>query len=98
MANLKLDLVNKLNNDKFYAELELVRLAQEPNMNYKQKIEEMNYQLEFLAVTNVKLGLVEQYFQEPAQQPVQHPAPAPQGAPVQGQPQGKVHQGQSHGE
>lgn len=95
MANLKIDLVNKLTNDKFYAELELVRLAQEPNMNYRTKIDSMNLQLEVLAMTNAKLGLVEQYFQEPV---APQAAPAPQPAPAQGQPQGKVHQGQSHGE
>ena len=94
MANLKLDLVNKINNDKFYAELELVRLAQEPNMNYKLKIDQMDAQLQVIALLNAKLGLVEQYFQEP---PVQQQVPqmSPQGQQV---PQGKVHQGQSHGE
>ena len=102
MANLKLDLINKLNNEKFYAELELVRLAQEPNMSYRTKIDSMNLELEILAVTNGKLGLVEQYFHEPvapegqpqaARAPPQADAPA---APVA--PEGKVHQGQSHGE
>ena len=95
MANLKLDLINKLNNEKFYAELELVRLAQEPNMNYRTKIDSMNLELETLAVTNAKLGLVDQYFQEPVApegQPQVAPAPAPEA------PKGKVHQGQSHGE
>lgn len=94
MANLKVDLVNKLNNDKFYAEIELVRLAQEPNMNYKQKIELMEVELTTIALTNGMLGLVEQYFQEPAQ-----PAPAPaQPATPSQQPTGQVHAGQSHGE
>jgi len=106
MANLKLDLINKLNNDKFYSELELVRLAQEPNMNYKEKIELMNNQLEELALLNIKAGLVEEYFKEPA--PISQGAPLPQGAPVTApvtanvpvtnKPAGKVHQGQSHGE
>jgi hypothetical protein len=95
MPNLKLDLVNGLNNEKMYAELELVRLAQEPNMNYKTKIAEMNQRLEELVILDAKLGLVEKYFQEP---PVPQAAPAPQGQPVQQAPQGKVHQGQSHGE
>jgi hypothetical protein len=102
MANLKLDLINKLNNDKFYAELELVRLAQEPNMHYRTKIDSMNLELEILAVTNAKLGLVEQYFQEPTPQatPTGQPAPqgAPAGQPVAEKPAGKVHPGQSHGE
>jgi len=97
MANLKVDLVNKLNNDKFYAELELVRLAQEPSMNYKEKIDLMNVELGELAFLNGKLGLVEQYFQDPVPQTPAAPAGAQQvatGAPVPT----KVHKGQSHGE
>jgi len=96
MPNLKLDLVNKLNNDKYYEELELVRLAQEPNMHYKEKIDLMGYKLEKLAILNAQLGLVNQYFQEPAAPPAE--VPAPQGAPVVEAPKGQVHQGQTHGE
>jgi hypothetical protein len=96
MANLKLDLLNKLRNDKYYEELELVRLAGDPNTNYKEKIDAMSFRLSNLAVLNAQMGLVEQYFQEPA--PVAA-TPAPDGqVPVQAQPQGKVHQGQTHGE
>jgi len=101
MANLKLDLINKLNNEKFYAELELVRLAQEPNMSYRTKIDSMNLELEVLALSNAKLGLVEQYFQEPVPQAAPAPEGQPQAAPAPAPapaPQGKVHQGQSHGE
>jgi len=94
MANLKLDIINKLNNDKFYAELELVRLAQEPNMNYKEKIELMDGYLLEIALTNGKLELAEQYFKEPEVPQ----AAAPQPEPVAEKPAGKVHQGQSHGE
>jgi len=86
MANLKLDLLNKLRNDKYYEELELVRLAGDANMNYKEKIDSMDNRLLSIAMINTKMGLAEQYFQEPA------PQPAPQ------QPQGQVHQGQTHGE
>lgn len=90
MANLKLDLLNKLRNDKYYEELELVRLAQDPNTNYKEKIDAMACRLANLSLLNAQMGLVEQYFQEPA------PAPAPTGAPVN--PAGQVHPGQTHGE
>ena len=91
MANLKLDLINKLNNDKYYEELELVRLAQDPNTNYKEKIDAMAYRLGELALLNAQLGLVNQYFQEP-------PQTAPANVLAQGAPAGQVHQGQTHGE
>ena len=90
MANLKLDLVNKINNDKFYAELELVRLAQDPNMNYRLKIESMDHELDMIAKSNAKLALTDQYFQE---QPSQ-PQPQFGQQPQHGQPKN----GQSHGE
>ena len=90
MANLKLDLVNKLNNEKYYEEIELIRLAQDPNANYKEKIEMMDDNLTAIALINAKVGLVDQYFQEPA------PQNAPAGnAPA---PQGDVKPGQSHAE
>jgi hypothetical protein len=91
MANLKLDLLNKLRNDKYYDELELVRLAQDPNMNYKVKIEQMSALLANLSVLNAQMGLAEQYFQEPAPAPVA-------GTPVPQAPAGQVHAGQTHGE
>ena len=78
MANLKLDLINKINNDKYYDELELVRLAQDPNMIYKDKIDSMNDVLSNIAIYNAQLGLVEQYFDEP-QTPVQTPVSVPVG-------------------
>ena len=104
MANLKLDLINNLNNEKYYDEIELIRLAQDPNMNYKEKLNLMSDKLKNLTLINAKLGLVEQYFQEPtAQTPTTGVpatptnAPAPANAP-DNTPKGKVHQGQSHGE
>lgn len=93
MANLKVDLLNKLSNDKYYEEMELVRLAQEPNMYYKQKIDEMGGRLRELALLNSQIALIEQYFKDP------QPAEQPQELnPVQQKPAGNVHQGQSHGE
>ena len=98
MANLKLDLVNKLNNEKYYDEIELIRLAGDPNMNYKFKMDDMSDKLKNIALVNAQLGLVEQYFQEPA--PQNAPAPVQADAPVaeKAQPEGQVHGGQSHGE
>ena len=96
MANLKVDLVNKLRNDKYYEELELVRLAGDPNTNYKEKIEEMSIKLENIAILNAQMGLVEQYFQEPQQQA--QPQVMPEQVPVGAPPASRVHQGQTHGE
>jgi len=90
MANLKVDLIQKINDKKYYEEMELVRLAQDPNMNYEVKVYDMLEILGNLAILNAKLGLVNQYFQEPAT--------ATQAAPVQNPPSGQVHQGQTHGE
>jgi hypothetical protein len=95
MANLKLDLLNKLRTDKYYAEIELVRLAQDPNCNYLFKISDMQQKLNEIALINASLGLAEQYFQEPA--PAAAPTTAPTG-PVVNAPQGQVHPGQTHGE
>jgi len=94
MANLKLDLVNKLNNEKYYEEIELIRLAQDPNTNYKEKIEKMSENLTTIALVNAKVGLVEQYFQEPAPQnaPVPEGKVAPEAqAPTQGTQPGQSH-------
>ena len=95
MANLKLDLVNKLNNEKYYDEIELIRLAGNPNMNYKEKMVLMSANLKNIALVNAQLGLVEQYFQEPAPQNEAAPTGEKKVAPA---PTGQVHTGQSHGE
>ena len=101
MANLKIDLVNKLTNRKYYDELELIRLAQEPNMHYEEKINTMDVLLENIALVNVQLDLINNvYFKEPvaAPQDAPAPAPAPNAPPVAEKPAAKVQPGQSHGE
>ena len=103
MANLKLDLIQRFTEQKMLAELELVRLAQEPNMCYRDKLELMEEELDVLRVVNAKIGLINQYFQDPEPQQAPAPqqeapaAPAPAPAPA-AEPQAKVHKGQSHGE
>lgn len=97
MANLKLDLVNNLNNQKYYDEIELIRLAQDPNAVYKDKIVAMEVQLEKIALVNAKIGLVDQYFKEP-EAPAGQAATPKQQPEVKQQPQGQVHKNQSHGE
>lgn len=93
MANLKQDLLNNLGNDKYYTELELARLAQEPNMNYKHKIGEMESLLKKLASIDLATQLVGKYFQDA--EPPQANAPEA-NAPTPEQP--KAHPGQTHGE
>lgn len=88
MPNLKLDLLDKLRRDKYFAEIELGRLAQDPSMNYESKILQMKSMLQDIALLNSSMGLAEQYFTEPV--------PAPASAP--NVPQGQVHPGQTHGE
>lgn len=95
MANLKLDLIDKLNRDKMYEELELVRLAQDPNANYRQKINQMSTNLANISIINAQLVLAQQYFQEPAPIQAGVPTGTSAGAP---QPAGTVHPGQTHGE
>ena len=75
-----------------YDELELVRLAQEPNMNYGMKVDQMSSILDNIAIENAKLQLIEQYFKE-----AENRTPSPQGNP-NGQPVGQTHPGQTHGE
>lgn len=64
MGNIKIDLLNKLSNDKYFEEHELVRLSNDSNLNYKKKIKLMDKTLGKIALINIKLGLIEQYFKE----------------------------------
>ena len=98
MPNLKLDLLNKLKNDKYYEELELIRLAADPNMNYAEKIELMDEILADIAILNAQMGLVDFYFQEQPMQQQVPPQQVPVGQPMPQQPKGQVHNGQTHGE
>ena len=91
MVNVKQDLMNRLGTEKYYAELELGRLAADPNMNYELKITEMSFKLERIAVLNGQIGLANQYF--PEAQPAATPVATPPA-----QPAGVVHQGQTFGE
>jgi len=62
MPDLKVDLNNKLQNDKYYHELELVRLAQEPNMNYSKKIKLMIKKMSKITLINSQLSELVKYF------------------------------------
>lgn len=65
MGDIRVDLVNKLSNDKYFEELELVRLSNDSTIKYKKKINLMDKTLNNIALINIKLGLIEQYFREP---------------------------------
>jgi hypothetical protein len=88
MPDLKNDLIAKVSGEKYLDELELVRLAGEPNMIYRIKIDAMLDMLKKIGSENEMLLLIEKYFQEP--EPVSQ-APIPQA-------QAQAHNGQSHGE
>jgi hypothetical protein len=112
MANLRADLLNELRNQKYYAEMELVRLAQDGTMNYREKIDALDDVLTDIALLNQKMALADGYFAQPEQAapaanvpdaPAEEENPATQ-QPVAEQPQvvpapaPAAHPGQSHGE
>jgi len=92
-VNLKVDLINQLGNQKFYAELELGRLAGDPNMNYKVKIDLMQEKLKEITILNGEIALTQQYFPDPAPAVEQAATEIP---PVQQKTQ--LLPGQTHGE
>jgi hypothetical protein len=98
---LKNDLLNEIKNDKYFAEMELNRLAQSIDIPYREKIAYMSKVLSEIDSANKKMDLVRVYFgDEPVQRTANMPAPAP--APEVENPQPvaprKPIEGQSHGE
>lgn len=94
MANLKQDLIDQLGRKKYFTELELGRLAQEPNMNYKLKIDLMEKKLQDIAIVNGQIALAQTYFPDPV--PVVPEQIATDKVPVQ--PVAQPLAGQSHAE
>lgn len=96
--NLKADLIQKFNQNKYFAEQELVRLATPATSStipYSTKLELIEEQIKLIAESNMNIALVNQYFQEaqtqqPTQPVVENKEPAQQ--------QTGAHAGQSHGE
>lgn len=95
MVDLKLDLINNVKNDKYYRELELIRLASEPNMNYKKKIKLISNIIKKIALLNTQLELIDVYFKDEQQQNQQNVPKKSQQSPP---PRENIHQGHSHGE
>lgn len=82
-ADLKQDLLTMVVNDKNYDELELVRLASEPNMNYRLKVSQMYELIKKISTYNNSIELINTYFSEPAKA-TENPAPV-SAPPVNGQ-------------
>ena len=95
MTNLKIDLLNELRNKKYYAEIELRRLAEQPlQMKYNDKLELIQEQLNVISTLESSIQLVEKIFVSP--QSVQNvesdkPNNVVENASI-------PHVGQSHGE
>lgn len=77
-VNLKNDLLNKLTVDRQFKEVEFVRLANEPNMNYEDKINSMLFYAKEMATIDLQLNVINFYFKDQTQQTAQ-PAPAQNG-------------------
>jgi len=104
MANLKQDLLNDLGNEKFYAELELMRLAQDPNMNYREKVTNIKEIFEIISKADLGVQLVGKYFPEQAAPDVVTEKGPASKEPASKEPASKKPEetkplpGQSHGE
>lgn len=61
---LKNDLVNELNNSKYYAERELERINQDTSMNYHDRVLMMSETLKRIASIDLALQLQNRYFVE----------------------------------
>lgn len=96
MANLRQDIINKLGNDKYFTEIELVRQGADPNMVYLDKVEGMSYLLKEIAALDLAMQLVGKYFPAEAPQGQSQGEAPKENAELVAAPQ--PHQGQSHGE
>jgi hypothetical protein len=97
MADLKTDLLQSITNDLMYDEMELVRLANDPNTIYRDKIKNMSSILASIALIQAKIQLVQKYFTEPVAAP-QPNVPQPQQNVAPQQQVSTPIPGQSHGE
>lgn len=70
MANLKQDLLNELNNQKYYNEQELTRLYDDNSSSYKNKVNNILDVLQNIVLIDAKAQMVEFYFKEQVSQQV----------------------------
>lgn len=61
---IKKDLLGSITDDKYYQEAELLRLVENEDIPYREKINKISSLLEKIALTNTKLQLVQQYFKK----------------------------------
>jgi hypothetical protein len=98
---LRIDLLNEIRNEKYFAEIELNRLAQSMDIPYKEKLVRMGQVLKTIDSANRRTELVKVYFgDESVQQVANKPTPAPVPEAEDSQPVARRApiEGQSHGE
>lgn len=59
---IKIDLLNKLNNDLYLAELEFERLSKAENINYSIQLSKIETILEDIIMIKTKISAVNNYF------------------------------------
>lgn len=64
LSVIKIDLLNKLNNDLYLAELELDRIANHNNINYAIQLSKIERVLENIILTKTKISALNNYFKE----------------------------------
>ena len=93
-VNLRADLLGELRSQKYFAEIELVRISSDGGMNYKTKIQRLDKILSNIVIIEQKIMLAERYYPQPQPEQV---VETPQEQVVE-TPQPLVQQGQSHKE
>ncbi len=61
---IKNDLLEKVANDKYYMENDLVRLIYSNEISYKDLVNEIDLLLGKIAIANTKIKMINQYFTE----------------------------------
>lgn len=84
MANLKVDIINKISNDKYFAELELQRLLDSNDISHQNKIERMVEQFSKIENYNSSIKLVGFYLRSQDETPQQEMSAESAVNPVDG--------------
>lgn len=62
MDEIKIDLKNKFMLDRYYAELEIIRLSNDSSISQKQKIELLTEQIDILDLSKRRLLLLDEIY------------------------------------